>query len=139
MPRALGRAGEALFLAIALLPDARRGLTAYLLLFLAGALLSIFAARSLSASGLGFLLLCAAAFRLTLLLDKPDLSDDVDEAPFVEMLRVDDGRMDLGNGGQPGRQHRRPSVRPSIRSTSPVALESETSSSSASRLMVSVP
>jgi alpha-1,6-mannosyltransferase len=52
-------------------------LTAYLLLFLAGALLSIFAARSLSASGLGFLLLCAAAFRLTMLLHQSDLSDDV--------------------------------------------------------------
>jgi hypothetical protein len=52
-------------------------LTAYLLLFLAGALLSIFAARSLSASGLGFLLLCAGAFRLTLLFHAPDLSDDV--------------------------------------------------------------
>ena len=52
-------------------------MTAYLLLFLAGALLSIFAARSLSASGLGFLLLCAAAFRLTLLFHAPDLSDDV--------------------------------------------------------------
>jgi hypothetical protein len=63
--------------AIALLPDARRGLTAYLLLFLAGALLSLFAARSLSASGLGFLLLCAGAFRLTMLLHQPDLSDDV--------------------------------------------------------------
>ena len=70
-------AGEALFLAIALLPDAKRGLTAYLLLFLAGALLSIFAARSLSASGLGFLLLCAGVFRLTLLFRAPDLSDDV--------------------------------------------------------------
>jgi hypothetical protein len=69
--------GEALFLAIALLPDAKRGLTAYLLLFLAGALLSIFAARSLSASGLPFLLLCAAVFRLTLLFRAPDLSDDV--------------------------------------------------------------
>jgi hypothetical protein len=52
-------------------------LTAYLLLFLAGALLSIFAARSLSASKLGFLLLCAGAFRLTMLLHQPDLSDDV--------------------------------------------------------------
>jgi hypothetical protein len=70
-------AGEALFLAITLLPDAKRGLTAYLLLFLAGALLSIFAARSLSASGLPFLLLCAGVFRLTLLFRAPDLSDDV--------------------------------------------------------------
>lgn len=52
-------------------------MTAYLLLFLAGALLSIFAARSLSASRLGFLLVCAAAFRLTMLLHQPDLSDDV--------------------------------------------------------------
>ena len=69
--------GETLFLAIALLPDAKRGLTAYLLLFLAGALLSIFAARSLSASRLGFLLLCAGVFRLTLLFRAPDLSDDV--------------------------------------------------------------
>jgi glycosyl transferase family 87 len=52
-------------------------LTAYLLLFLAGALLSIFAARSLSASRPGFLLLCATAFRVTLLFRAPDLSDDV--------------------------------------------------------------
>ncbi len=52
-------------------------MTAYLLLFLAGALLSIFAARSLSASGVGFLLLCATAFRVTLLFRAPDLSDDV--------------------------------------------------------------
>jgi hypothetical protein len=52
-------------------------LTAYLLLFLAGALLSIFAARSLSASRLGFLIFCAVAFRLTMLLHPPDLSDDV--------------------------------------------------------------
>jgi hypothetical protein len=70
-------AGESVFLGIALLPDARRHLAAYLLLFLAGSLLSLSAARSLSGSSLRFLLLCAAVFRLTLLFRAPDLSDDV--------------------------------------------------------------
>ena len=59
------------------LPDARRSLAAYLLLFLAGALLSLFAARSLSASRPRTLLLFAAAFRFTLLFRPPDLSEDV--------------------------------------------------------------
>jgi hypothetical protein len=70
-------AGESIFLGFALLPDARRHLAAYLLLFLTGSLLSISAARSLSASSLRFLLVCAAVFRLTLLLRTPDLSEDV--------------------------------------------------------------
>jgi hypothetical protein len=70
-------AGEAVFLGILFLPDARRHLTAYLLLFFAGSLLSLFAARSLSASPRRFVLLCAAAFRLTLLFRAPDLSSDV--------------------------------------------------------------
>jgi len=65
------------FLGILLLPDARRHLAAYLLLFLAGSLLSLFAARSLSGSSGRVLLLCAAAFRLTLLFRAPDLSGDV--------------------------------------------------------------
>ena len=62
---------------MALLPDASHHLDVYLLLFLAGSLLSLFAARSLSGSSLGFLLFCAAVFRVTLLLRVPDLSDDV--------------------------------------------------------------
>ena len=66
-----------MFLGITVLPDAREHLAAYLLLFLAGSLLSLFAARSLTASRPRFLLLCAAAFRLTLLFRPPDLSDDV--------------------------------------------------------------
>jgi len=65
------------FLGITLLPDARSHLGAYLLLLLAGSLLSLFAARSLTASRPAFLLLCAAAFRLTLLFRPPDLSEDV--------------------------------------------------------------
>jgi alpha-1,6-mannosyltransferase len=50
---------------------------AYLSLLLAGSVLAFVAARSLSASGPGFLLFCGAAFRLTLLLRPPDLSEDV--------------------------------------------------------------
>ncbi|HEY6064779.1 MAG TPA: glycosyltransferase 87 family protein [Thermoanaerobaculia bacterium] len=76
-PWLLFGAGEVVFLGILLLPDARRHLAAYLLLFLAGALLSLYAARSLSGSPRWFLLLCAAAFRLTLLFRAPDLSNDV--------------------------------------------------------------
>ncbi|PYQ37346.1 MAG: hypothetical protein DMF55_01275 [Acidobacteria bacterium] len=76
-PGLLFAAGEAVFLTIALLPDARRSLAAYLLLFLSGALLSLFAARSLSASRPRSVLLFAAAFRLTMLLHQPDLSEDV--------------------------------------------------------------
>jgi alpha-1,6-mannosyltransferase len=70
-------AGEAVFLGFVLLPDAKRHLAGYLLLFLAGSLLSLVAARSLSASPRRVLLLCAAAFRLTLLFRPPDLSEDV--------------------------------------------------------------
>ena len=66
-----------MFLGIAVLPDARVHLAAYLLLFLAGSLLSLYAARSLTASRAGFLLLCAVAFRLTLLFRPADLSEDV--------------------------------------------------------------
>ncbi|MFN2384976.1 MAG: glycosyltransferase 87 family protein [Thermoanaerobaculia bacterium] len=60
-----------------LLPDARARTGLYLLVFLAGFLLALFAARSLSASRLGFLLLAAALFRATLLPRAPDLSDDI--------------------------------------------------------------
>ncbi len=49
----------------------------YLILFLAGAAISLVAARILSASRPGFLLLCAALLRATLLARAPDLSDDV--------------------------------------------------------------
>ncbi|HEV8231990.1 MAG TPA: glycosyltransferase 87 family protein [Thermoanaerobaculia bacterium] len=76
-PWLLFAAGEGVFLGIAVLPDARRHLAAYVLLFLAGSLLSLVAARSLSASDGRFLIFCAAAFRLTLLFRPPDLSEDV--------------------------------------------------------------
>jgi hypothetical protein len=59
------------------LPDARRHLPQYLGLFLAGAFVSLLAARSLSASSRGFLLLSAALLRATLLWRAPDLSEDV--------------------------------------------------------------
>jgi alpha-1,6-mannosyltransferase len=58
-------------------PDAPRGLVPYLLLFLAGSLVAIQAARSLSGSGRSFLLVCGALFRATLLWHQPDLSDDL--------------------------------------------------------------
>jgi hypothetical protein len=57
--------------------DARIQLAPYLLLFLAGAAISLVAARILSASRPGFLLLCAAVLRATLVARAPDLSDDV--------------------------------------------------------------
>jgi alpha-1,6-mannosyltransferase len=57
--------------------DARIQLAPYLLLFLAGAAISLVAAGILSASQPGFLLLCAALLRVTLLARAPDLSDDV--------------------------------------------------------------
>lgn len=60
-----------------LLPDARAHLAPYLLLFLAGAAISLLAARILSASGPGFLILCGALLRMTLIARPPDLSDDV--------------------------------------------------------------
>ncbi len=69
--------GEAVALSFLLLPDARTHLAPYLSIFLVGSLLSLLAARSLSASGPGFLLLCGSLFRLTLLLRPPDLSDDL--------------------------------------------------------------
>ncbi len=69
-------AGEALFVGFAVLPDAKAHLAAYLLLFFSGSLLSLVAARSLSASSGRVVLLCAAAFRLTLLWRAPDLSED---------------------------------------------------------------
>jgi len=58
-------------------PAARDGLVPYLLLFIAGSFVAVQAARSLSASGRGFLLLCGALLRLTLIWRAPDLSDDV--------------------------------------------------------------
>lgn len=57
-------------------PDARVSLAPYLLLFLAGAAISLLAARILSVSG-GFLLLAGALLRATLLAREPALSDDV--------------------------------------------------------------
>jgi hypothetical protein len=58
-------------------PGARDSLVPYLLLFLVGSLIAIQAARSLSASGRGFLLLCGGLLRATLLWRQPDLSDDL--------------------------------------------------------------
>jgi hypothetical protein len=57
-------------------PDARERLAPYLLLYLAAAAISLLAARILPASGPGFLLLCGALLRATLLARTPDLSDD---------------------------------------------------------------
>lgn len=59
------------------LPDARSHLAPYLLLFVAGAAVSLLAARILSASRLSFLLFCGALLRITLIGRPPDLSDDV--------------------------------------------------------------
>jgi hypothetical protein len=74
---ALFAAGEAVALGILLVPDARAHLAAYLSLCLAGSVLALLAARSLSASRTSFVLFCAAVFRLTLLFRPPDLSEDV--------------------------------------------------------------
>jgi len=74
-------AGEAVALAFLGVPDARSHLPAYWGLTAAGVLVAFLAARSLSGSRPGsrtrFLILCAAAFRLTLLARPPDLSEDV--------------------------------------------------------------
>jgi hypothetical protein len=59
-----------------LAPDARKHLGPYLLLFLAGAGISLLAARILSASSPLFVIFCAALLRATLLARGPDLSDD---------------------------------------------------------------
>jgi hypothetical protein len=58
------------------IPDARIHLAPYLVLFLAGAAISLQAARILSGSG-AFLLLAGALLRATLLAREPALSDDV--------------------------------------------------------------
>jgi len=73
---ALLLAAEAVAAGLALLPDARTALPRYFLLFAAGSLLALFAARSLSGSGPGFLLLAGALLRATLLFRPPELSDD---------------------------------------------------------------
>src|SRR5262249_4870269 len=70
-------AGQAVAVGLLLRPPARDSLVPYLLLFLAGSLVAIHAARSLSASRGGFLLLCGGLLRATLLWRQPDLSDDV--------------------------------------------------------------
>jgi hypothetical protein len=70
-------AGEAVALGMLFRPAARDDLVPYLLLFVAGSLVAVQAARSLSASGRGFLLLCGALLRLTLVFRAPDLSDDL--------------------------------------------------------------
>src|SRR5438876_7315473 len=70
-------AGEAVAVGFLIVPDARSSLGPYFALFLAGSALSLLAARSLSASGPGFVLVCGALFRLTLLWRPPDLSDDI--------------------------------------------------------------
>ena len=70
-------AGEAIAVALLRLPDARAHLPAYLVWMAAGSLVAFVAAGSLSASSTRFLLVCAAAFRLTLLARPPDLSEDL--------------------------------------------------------------
>lgn len=68
---------ESVAAGLALMPDARTALPRYFLLFAAGSLLAIFAARSLSGSGPGFVLLAGALLRATLLFRPPELSDDL--------------------------------------------------------------
>lgn len=70
-------AAEAVAIGLALAPDARSHLAAYLGLLAAGSLLALCAAQSLSASRPVIVLACGAALRLTLLVRAPDLSDDV--------------------------------------------------------------
>jgi Glycosyltransferase family 87 len=70
-------AGELVAVGMVLAPDARRSLPIFLALFAASSLVALLAARSLSASGPAFLLLCGGALRLTLLCRAPDLSDDI--------------------------------------------------------------
>lgn len=62
---------------LALGPDARTHLLAYLALFAAGSLVAMGSARSLSGSSTAFLLLSGGLLRATLLLRSSDLSDDV--------------------------------------------------------------
>lgn len=70
-------AAEAVAIGLALAPDARSHLAAYLGLLAAGSLLALCAAQSLSGSRPAFVLLCGAALRLTVLARSPDLSDDL--------------------------------------------------------------
>jgi alpha-1,6-mannosyltransferase len=79
VPWLLLAAGEAIAVALLRLPDARLHLSAYLALMAAGLLVAFVAARSLSGSKpkTRFLVLCAAAFRITLLLRPADLSEDI--------------------------------------------------------------
>ena len=70
-------AAEAVAIGLALAPDARSHLAAYLGLLAAGSLLALCAAQSLSGSRPAIVLACGAALRLTLLVRDPDLSDDV--------------------------------------------------------------
>lgn len=70
-------AGEAVAVGFLFVPDARSRIGLYLTLFMAGSALSLLAAKSLSASGPGFVLACGAIFRLTLLFRPADLSDDI--------------------------------------------------------------
>ncbi len=64
-------------LGLALGPDSRTHLAAYLALFAAGSLVAMGSARSLSGSSTAFLLFAGGLLRATLLLRSPDLSDDV--------------------------------------------------------------
>ena len=70
-------AAEAVAIGLALAPDARSHLAAYLGLLAAGSLLALCAAQSLSGSRPAIVLACGAVLRLTLLVRAPDLSDDV--------------------------------------------------------------
>jgi hypothetical protein len=69
-------AAEAVYLALAALPDARTRLPAYLALGAAAGIVSLLAGSILSGSRPAFLILAAALFRATLLVRSPDLSDD---------------------------------------------------------------
>ena len=70
-------AGEVVALGFLFTPDARRHLMTYFCFFFAGAFVSLLAAQSLSGTSRGFLLLCGALFRATLLFRAPDLSEDL--------------------------------------------------------------
>jgi hypothetical protein len=73
-------AGELVAIGFLLAPDARAHLAPYLLLFAAGAAVSLWAATILTASRpprAGFVVFAAALLRATLLFRAPDLSDDV--------------------------------------------------------------
>ncbi len=70
-------AAEAVAAGLALTADPPTRLGTYIVLFASGSFIALFAAQSLSGSRRGFLLLCGAVLRLTLLAGSSGLSDDV--------------------------------------------------------------